>query len=53
LSGTAVDGVDPDVRSSGKLPAGSYAVSVRAADGATGGTGAYYRMAVHATSVPL
>jgi hypothetical protein len=53
LSGTAVDGVDPDLRSSGKLPAGSYAVSVRAADGATGGTGAYYRMAVHATSVPL
>lgn len=53
VEGQAASGADPEVQSETKLPAGTYTVSVRAADGSTGGQGSFYRMAVHATSVPL
>ncbi len=53
LTGTASGGTDPEVKSETKLAAGSYTVTVVASDGSTGGQGSFYRMAVHATSVPL
>ncbi len=53
VAGSAVEGVDPDVRTTTKLPAGRYTVSVAPTDGVTGGEGSFYRVAVHATSVPL
>lgn len=52
-SGTTEGGADPAVQTSGKVPAGSYSVRVSAADGTPFGEGAYYRLAVHSTSIAL
>jgi hypothetical protein len=46
-------GADPDAASATKVPAGTYWLRVRALPGTPTGEGAYYRLAVHATSVPL
>ena len=52
-SGTTEGGTDPAVQTSGKVPAGRYSVEVSAVDGSPFGEGAYYRLAVHSTSIAL
>ncbi|GDX80440.1 hypothetical protein LBMAG42_22510 [Deltaproteobacteria bacterium] len=52
-SGAAEGGVDPKVQTSAKVPAGAYSVRVSGGGGSTSGEGAFYRLAVHSTSVAL
>lgn len=52
-SGTAEGGVDPEVQTTAKVAAGAYSVRVSAVDGSATGEGAFYRLAVHSTSVAL
>lgn len=52
-SGTAEAGADPEVQTSAKVAAGAYSLRVSAVDGTPSGEGAFYRLAVHSTSVAL
>lgn len=45
-------GADPTLTTDAKLDAGEYTVTVRAAEPGAAGEGQFYRLVVHATSVP-